>query len=168
MLNGTGTADDALTDADRAALHDYTTNDGYTTMNPYLRNPDGYSDEEKAAIQARADRVSTALAKLPARPGQTYRGVNLPDDILAKYQPGSVVTEKAFTSTSTDSSVATGNFQGNALMVVTGQSGRDVAPFSQYPGEAEILYDKGTKFMVTGNSFDSVTGKTVIRMREAG
>jgi hypothetical protein len=163
LLNGKGGA--SLTAEDVAALHDYTTNDGYTTMNPFLRNSGGYSDAEQAAIQARADRVSTGLAKLPPRPGMTYRGVNLPDDIVRNYQPGSVVTERAFTSTSTNPGVATGAFDGNTLMVVTGHSGRDIAPFSEFP-ESEILYDKGTQFLVTGNSFDPTTGKIVIRMRE--
>jgi hypothetical protein len=164
---GAGLTDASLTDADRVALHDYTTNDGYMTMNPFLRNPDGYSAEEQAAIQARADRVSAGLAKLPPRPGTTYRGVNFPDEVLQKYEPGTVVTEKAFTSTSTDPAVATGNFNGNALMLITGQSGHDIAPFSDYP-ESEILYDKGTQFQVIGRSFNPATGKVVIQMREVG
>jgi len=171
ILSGEGDAGGAssvdLTDGDRAALHDYTTNDGYTTMNPFLRNPDGYSDAEKAAIQARADRVSTGLAKLPAQPGTTYRGVNFSSDIAKNYQEGTVVTERAFTSTSTDASVATGAFDGNTLMTVTGHSGRDIAPFSDYP-ESEILYDKGTQFQVIRNAFDPAIGKTVIQMREVG
>jgi hypothetical protein len=97
-----------LTDTDRAALHDYTTNDGYTTMNPFLRDSSGYSDADRLAIQARADRVSEGLAKLPAEPGETYRGVTYSDDVLDKYQPGQVVTERAFTSTSKDPDVAQG------------------------------------------------------------
>lgn len=171
ILSGEGNTGDAssvaLTNEDRAALHDYTTNDGYTTMNPFLRNPDGYSDADKAAIQARADRVSTGLAKLPPRPGTTYRGVNFSSDIAKNYQEGTVVTERAFTSTSTDASVATGAFDGNTLMTVTGHSGRDIAPFSEFP-ESEILYDKGTQFQVIRNAFDPAIGKTVIQMREAG
>jgi hypothetical protein len=136
-------------------------------MNPFLRNPDGYSDADKAAIQARADRVSTGLAKLPPQPGTTYRGVNFSSDIAKNYQEGTVVTERAFTSTSTDASVATGAFDGNTLMTVTGHSGRDIAPFSDYP-ESEILYDKGTQFQVIRNAFDPAIGKTVIQMREVG
>lgn len=48
LLDGSGTGGSAagagseFTAEDAAALHDYTTNDGYKTMNPYLRNPDGY------------------------------------------------------------------------------------------------------------------------------
>lgn len=157
-----------FSDADRAAVWDYTTNDGYKTMNPYYRNPESYTPEEAAAIQARSDRVSAALAKLPPRPGTTYRGVDLPGDALSNYEEGTVVTERAFTSTSTDPAIASGNFKGNAIIIISGKSGRDISEFSQYSYEKEILYDKGTKFYVTGKSFDSETGKWTIRMREAG
>lgn len=88
-------------------------------------------------------------------------------DIAKNYQEGTVVTERAFTSTSTDASVATGAFDGNTLMTVTGHSGRDIAPFSHYP-ESEILYEKGTQFQVIRNAFDPAIGKTVIQMREVG
>ncbi len=155
----------ALTDADRAALHDYTTNEGYTAMNPFLRNPGAYSDADRAALQARADAVSRGLDKLPAQPGSTYRGVNYPDDVLAKYEPGQTVTEHAFTSTSRDAGVAQGAFDGNTLMVVTGRNGKDVAPFSNFP-ESEILYDKGTNFKVTSKAWDAGMGKWVITMSE--
>jgi hypothetical protein len=160
---GTGT----FSDADRRAVWDYTTNDGYKTMNPYYRDPENYTPEEAAAIEARADRVSAALAKLPPRPGMTYRGVDLPEDMLSNYEEGTVITEKAFTSTSTDPAIASGNFKGNAVTIISGNSGRDISEFSQYSYEKEILYDKGTQFYVTGKSFDTETGKWTIRMREA-
>jgi hypothetical protein len=154
-----------LTDADRAALHDYTTNDGYTTMNPFLRDSSGYSDADKLTIQARADNVSEGLAKLPAEPGETYRGVEYPSDVLDKYQPGQIVTERAFTSTSKDPDVASGTFNGNTLMVINGRNGKDIAPFSKYP-EAEILYDKGTSFKVTSKVWNAGIGKWVIALEE--
>jgi hypothetical protein len=136
-------------------------------MNPFLRDPSGYSEAEKAAISERADRVSAGLAKLPPRPGTTYRGVDFSPDLVKNYQEGAIVTERAFTSTSTDPAVATGAFSGNTLMTITGHSGRDIAPFSDYP-ESEILYDKGTRFQVIRNAFDPVIGKTVIQLKEIG
>nr|WP_240948009.1 ADP-ribosyltransferase [Planosporangium mesophilum] len=154
-----------LTDTDRAALHDYTTNDGYTTMNPFLRDSSGYSDADKTAIQARSDRVSEGLAKLPPQPGTTYRGVQYSDEILARYEPGQVVTERAFTSTSQDPNVAQGAFNGNTLMTITGKNGRDIAPFSNYP-EAEILYDKGTNFKVISKVWNPRIDKWVIHIEE--
>jgi hypothetical protein len=154
-----------VTDTDRVALHDYTTNDGYTTMNPFLRDSSGYTDADKIALQARADRVSDGLAKLPSEPGTTFRGVQYPDAVLSKYEPGQLVTEHAFTSTSKDPDVAQGAFDGNTLMVVSGRNGKDIAPFSDYP-EAEILYDKGTRFKVTDKTWEPDIGKWVIALKE--
>lgn len=155
-----------LNDVDRAALRDYTTNDGYSTMNPFLRNPDKYNPADRAVIQARADRVSEGLAKLPGEPGTTFRGVQYSDDVLARYQPGQVVTERAFTSTSRDVSVAQGGFNGNTLMTITGRNGKDVQPFSQYATEAEILYDKGTNFQVLSKTWNPDIGKWMIHLQE--
>jgi hypothetical protein len=157
--------DPTLTDTDRAALHDYSTNDGYRTMNPFLRDSSGNLDADKLAIQARSDRVSEGLAKLPSEPGTTYRGVQYPDAVLDNYQPGQVVTERAFTSTSKDPGVAQGAFDGNTLIVVNGKNGKDIAPCSHYP-EAEILYDKGTQFKVTSKTWDADLGKWIIVMDE--
>jgi len=154
-----------LTDADRAALHDYTTNDGYTTMNPFLRDSSGYSDADKLTIQARSDAVSDGLAKLPAVPGETYRGVDYSADVLDKYQPGEVVTERAFTSSSTDPKVVKGGFDGNTLMIIDGKNGKDIAPFSKYP-EAEILFDKGAEFQVTSKTWNPAMGKWIINLEE--
>lgn len=150
---------------DHPGVRDYT-GDGYLDLNPYLRGQGGHSPAEAAALQARADRVSRELVRLPAAPGTTYRGTNLPDDVLAGYQPGRVVTERAFMSTSRDPGVAQGVFDGNTLQVVTGRNGRDVAPVSFYPGEAEILYDRGTRFLVTDRTWDAGLGKWLISLEE--
>jgi hypothetical protein len=158
------TAGHALTDADRAALHHYTTS-AYRDINEVLRGSSGLPPWEQGEIRATADRISEGLAKLPAQPGTTYRGVTYSDDVLARYQPGSVVTEHAFTSTSRDAAVAQGTFDGNVLMNVTGRNGRDVASFSTHP-EAEILYDKGTRFRVTDRTWESDIGTWVITMKE--
>lgn len=154
-----------LSDADRVALDDYT-GPGYRDMNSYLRNPDQFSPAEQAAIQARVDNVSDALAKVPPQPGTTYRGADLPDAVLARYQPGQIIPEDAFTSTSRNTDVAQGAFDGNVLFTVTGRNGRDVAPYSQFPHEAEILYDYGTEFKVVGKEWDPDLGKWLIDLVE--
>lgn len=100
-------------------------------------------------------------------PGTSYRGADLSDELLARYEPGRVVTERGFTSTSRDVTVAQGDFGGNALFTVTGRSGRAVAPVSQFPGESEILYDRGTAFRVTGRTWDGGLRKWLITLEEA-
>jgi hypothetical protein len=155
-----------LTDGDKAALWDYTTYEGYTAMNPYLREPDRFPDAVLAGTQQRADDVSAALAKLEPKPGTTYRGAFLSDDVLARYEPGQVVTERGFTSTSERATVAD-VFAGNTMITIEGTTGRDVAPFSAVRPEAEILYDKGTRFLVTGKAWDPVTQTWFINLTEA-
>lgn len=153
--------------ADYDAIYEYTTNSGYKIMNPYLRNPDSYPPEAAAAIQARSELVSAALAKLPPQPGVTIRGADLPEDVLKNYEEGTVVTERAFTSTSVDPwVVAKKSFQGNVIMAITGKSGRDISRFSMYPTEQEVLYDKGNQFIITGRSWDPTYNKWIIVLEE--
>lgn len=145
-------------------LDDYT-GPGYDAINRYLRGPGGYTADDAAALQSRADRVSQDLARLPPVPGTTYRGTYLSPEQAARYEPGRVVTERAFTSTSTDPLVAE-QFTDNAYFVVRGQSGRDVAAFSQLGHEAEILYDQGTRFRVISKTWDADLGRWLIALRE--
>jgi uncharacterized protein YukE len=157
-----------LSPADRAAIDDYT-GSGYRDINGHLRNPDNpnLTPAQRAELQARADAVSEALEKLPARPGTTYRGVELNDDLLSRYQPGQVVTERGFTSTSTNPNVANQNFDGNTMMVVTGRSGRDMEAHTAVPGESEILYNQGTNFRVLSKTWDNDLKKWVIVLEES-
>lgn len=165
-FDGIARADDLrvdLSETDRLALEDYT-GAGYEDMNPVLRNPDANIPPD---LQGRIDRVSDALANLPAHPGTTYRGTTLNADELAYYEPGEVVPERGFMSTSTNPRVADKNFHGNTYFIVEGRSGRDVQPYSQVPRESEILYNTGTEFEVLDRVFDEDMGKWVIRLREA-
>ena len=59
-----------------------------------------------ASQQARVEALNRALEKLPPHSGQLFRGTDLPPEVLAQYQPGAVVTETRFVSTSVDPAVA--------------------------------------------------------------
>jgi hypothetical protein len=61
--------------------------------------------------------------------------------------------------------VAQSRFDGNVLLNVVGRNGCDVAPFSARP-EAEILDDEGTRFQVTGRTWNPNISKWVITMKE--
>jgi hypothetical protein len=147
-----------MTDADRAALRDYT-GDGYQDLNAALRSGILTPDQ-----QARIDAINRALAKLPDYQGIVVRGTDLPQDVLDRYQPGSTVTERAFTSTTTDPAVAGGDFPGNTEFRILSQAGTDVSPYSAYPHESEILFGSGTDFYVQDRFVDPATAKTVIVM----
>jgi ADP-ribosyltransferase exoenzyme len=152
------------------------TNEQLDFMNHYLRAPHGFSAGQRAKYQAQADALSAALAKLPPRPSIGHRYIHsLPADVLARYEPGQLITEHAFTSTSRDTfaewtQTAHGTMMASSperiIMVVTGKNGRDVAPYSWYPNVKETLYDRGTDFMVTGKRWDDELGGWIINMDE--
>ncbi|MDQ0018550.1 PAAR domain-containing protein [[Curtobacterium] plantarum] len=129
-----------LTDDQVGALYGYTTNEGYTALNPALRGQTPLTPE----LEAFAAHAKDGLSKLPPYKGLSYRGINsLPEEVLAKNQPGNIVSDGAFMSTSSNEP-----FQGNILIKVNGASGRDVAFLSEYPLEAEVLYPPDTQFKV--------------------
>ena len=130
-------------------LWDYTTNDGYETMNGALRSPATFAPDDLAIAQERIAMVDRGLAELPAQPGTTFRGTNLPESVLDDYRVGNVVSDNAYWSTSTDVAEAQ-RFRGsgNALFEIEGQTGRDIARLSEYPTESEVLFGHGTRFEV--------------------
>lgn len=130
-------------------LWDYTTNDGYTTMNTALRSPSTMTADDLAVAKERIAMVDRGLTELPAQPGTSFRGTNLPADVVKEYQVGNVVSDKAFLSSSTDV-VKAQEFQGsgNALIEIQGTSGREISKLSQFPSESEVLFGHGTKFEV--------------------
>lgn len=165
-----GRADDAarrvpkkvtLTQKDLDALADYT-GPGYADLNRALR--EGTMD---ASQKARIDAINEALAKLPDHNGVVYRGTTLPQSVIDDYKVGEVVTEKAFTSTSSSASTA---FPGNVEFTIVSKTGKDVAPYSTVEAmgvkENEILFRSGTNFEILTKTVDPVTGKTLIQMIE--
>ncbi len=130
-------------------IYDYTTGDGYQTMNKAARSPGELSPSELAAAQQRIARTDEGLRQLPTQAGTTFRGTDLPGFLAKDYRIGSTIRDPAFVSTSTDAAVAQ-QFRGdgNALVEIQGQSGRAVEKLSHYGDEGEILYPRGIEFRV--------------------
>ncbi|MEV2220422.1 ADP-ribosyltransferase [Nocardia vinacea] len=151
----------ALTQKDLDALSDYT-GPGYWDLNQALRS--GTMD---ASQQARVKAIEEALSKLPNYEGRVFRGTDLPQSVLDKYKPGEVVTEDAFTSTSSASSTA---FPGNTQFTIISKTGKDVSAYSSTEAagivENEVLFPPGVNFQVVSKTFDPNTGKTFIQLIE--
>lgn len=129
-----------LSDDEIGALYGYTTNEGYTSLNPALRGQTVLTPE----LNAFAGHAANGLSKLPLYDGATSRGISsLPEEILSLNQKGNIVSDGAFMSTS-----SADPFAGNINIVVKGTSGKDISFLSQYNHEAEVLYPPGTKFEV--------------------
>jgi NAD:arginine ADP-ribosyltransferase. len=99
-------------------------------------------------VNAFAEQLSAALAKLPPTAETTFRGGNVTPAAMVHHRPGTVLFEPGFTSTSRDLRVATENLTGDLLVSITGVSGRDLTVFSAYPDEAEVVFDRGAYFRV--------------------
>jgi hypothetical protein len=143
------------------ALADYT-GPGHEDLNNALR-----TDTMDASQQARVDALNQALEKLPPHSGSVFRGTNLPPDVLARYQPGAVVTESAFFSTTMDLNVAQSPaFAGNVEFRILSRTGRDISSLSMYPSEQEVLFQSDATFFVVDRRSDPLTGLTIIEMIE--
>ncbi len=151
----------ALTSENLSALNNYT-GLGHDDLNDALRT--GKMDADQ---QARVEALNRALEKLPAYSGTVVRGTDLPSDVLAQYKPDTMITERAFLSTSMEPAVAQSSaFSGNVEFRILSKTARDISSFSLFPSEKEVLFPNGTQFYVLDRRLDPLTGITIIEMIE--
>ncbi|MEU4312390.1 ADP-ribosyltransferase domain-containing protein [Nocardia sp. NPDC024068] len=110
-----------------------------------------------------ADDLRSAIAKLRNYSGTVFRGAHLSDDALARYKPGSIVTEAAFTSTSRSKSRA---FGGNTHFKIRSSTGKRLGGYSAKPHEKEVLFPPGTGFEVVKVKYNQHWRRTDITMVE--
>ncbi|MEV6431348.1 hypothetical protein [Nocardia sp. NPDC051463] len=112
------------------------------------------------------DGAVRALARLPKYRGPVVRHVdNLPPEVLERYQRGNIVTEEAFTSTTTNLGGVPWLRTRPVEMRISSKTGRDMRyVVFTIRGEDEVLFPPGTRFRVT--DFNEKSGRTVIEMVE--
>lgn len=112
---------------------------GYGAVNKAMR-----SGSMSAAQHVYAKIMNNALEKMPKYTGNVIRGTSLTAEQIAKYKPGHVVREDAFTSTGKGYS-----FGGNVSYSIKATGGRGV-DFSTgaNQGEKEVIFKSNTFFMV--------------------
>jgi len=125
----------------------------YKLMNAKLRG--SLSDEQKAEYEKYKGLIDNGIAlatnglkEMPSHKGEVLRGAYLPDDVISQYKPGSIITEKGFTSTTT-SKAAADVFTGNVRYIINSKNGKNVSRLSQFPEEEEIVFPPSTKFKVS-------------------
>lgn len=95
-----------------------------------------------------------------------YRGANLTDTLIDQYREniGAYLTFPAFTSTSRNRAKA--EQFGNVLFIIhtATNSGNDVAPYSDYPDEEEMLLTADYCFYIKSCEFDQETNKWLINI----
>lgn len=110
-------------------------------------------------VTEQAAELIEIVSHLPTAPGTTYRAFWV-DDLKAfsdMLQVGKI-SFRAFTSTSRSRAVAQ-QFNGNVRLTIEGQSGRDIAPFSDAPNEQETLFLPGRTFRVVRIKRNRIAGK---------
>ena len=135
-----------MTDPELAVFYAYTTSDvpwGYARPNEALRKAHAGSPLPKRYGNYRRT-LNDALDRLPDYPAAGLRrGTSLSPEDVARYVPGRIVTEAAFTS----ASIGKG-FSGNVRFTIHGRHGKHIDRLSAYPSEREVLFKAGTRFRV--------------------
>jgi hypothetical protein len=164
------TAFNQLQPIERAAVGFYTTNDPLSFgSNGSLWS--GYWSSHKSSgwfIKS----LSSALGKLPKSPGVVYSGVKIDTPFVEKFisnlfSTGTYVS-RGFLSTSINAET---NYTRNRplILIIHGRSGVDVAPFSNYGFEKEILFPPGCEFKVLSiekRPFAGAGEKIVVTLEE--
>lgn len=135
-----------LTDRQLKAIKSYTTL-AYSQINSALRNGNIFS-YEYIEIQATIEALSTALYFLPNEINpKCYRKFNPWSGAEEIYATGKDVFELAYTSTSRRDLIYFGKWN----LIIDGLLGKFIAPYSAYPIEDEILFDKNFNHIVYSN-----------------
>jgi hypothetical protein len=133
-----GFKDCGVSRAESAAIYDYT-NSFYQKLNPALRQR-----TRDLNITAFAKTLDLALDKLAPYKGWVKRGTNFSAETKAKYVKGAIVSDLAYTSTSRNK-----QFNGDDQLTIYSKTGRYIATLSATHAEEEVLFKRGTKFLVT-------------------
>ena len=134
---------------DEKAILDYS-GPGYTAMNQGLR---GMAVPSLPALRQRLhDRicaVDKALSKLPDCPGVSYRGTAFDDSFIdSSLQEGAIFSDPTFLSTSAARKEALSGFCSNCMFTIHGRTGKDIAAFSTFKHEKEVLFRPGSVFRI--------------------
>eukprot|EP00667_Euglena_gracilis_P005727 EG_transcript_5769 len=142
-----------------AAVFAYTQEDPvtqlYTKCNEACRSTGAAAEKRIALYRDYLYHLTQALSALPAFAGTTYRGVRavMPPDC---YAVGKTVTWQAFTSTTQAATrtvpflVQNGKKLQGSLFVLRVKTGKDIAEFSEFQYEREVLLGLNSAFQVTG------------------
>lgn len=135
--------DGILNEKDIYALNQYKSSIIAFPLNSVLRGEAPMTEEFRQITHD----IDQALLKLPVYQGTVYRSLRSEEmvDVEAfweKYTAGEIVTEPAYTSTSTEVYDETADIQ----MVIQSKRGCDMRKYN--PLEQEILFKRGTVFVV--------------------
>lgn len=163
---------DELDDADRTAILNYTRPeyyglDSYFSLNETIKV--GNLDQVRT-IAAYSNALSNALRKLTFHEGTVFRGASKPltPEELARYEPGEIVTEPQYTSSTIDPDKEFSQFGGNAIWVIDSKQGHYIGNLAhpEVRHEREVLFDRFARFEVLAKEYNEELHVWVIYMEE--
>ncbi len=125
-----------------------------------LRREMAFASKSGALVEA--NKVEKILRKMKGFSGTSYRGLTFKTEVervafLNRFKKGGVWKSKSFQSTTKNEWIAKGFAEKKGVILqIRGKSGRNIAKYSEVPGEAEVLFTKGTSFRV-----DKIVGNKV-------
>ena len=142
------------------ALFKYTQQD-YEWINSELR----WGSDMEETLAKWVEGIDGALLKMGIWRGISFRGTDLPEKVLADYQPGHVVADKAYVSTSKYLEVVLKKWNpahqhSGVLLVIDGKNGRDIENYAYLPDEHEVLFSRRTQFLVKSRCLSDVASST--------
>lgn len=130
----------SLTELETVAIYGYTDNT-YKILNRTLRN----CSPELVDISSYIAVMNSALRKIPDFEGLVFRKATLPSSILALYEPGNIVQEAGFLSTSKK---PYDDLHAQNRFTIKSHHGKLISAITIYPDEQEVLFRNGTNFKV--------------------
>ncbi|WP_166902401.1 hypothetical protein [Mycobacterium sp. DL440] len=105
--------------------------------------------------------IAETLAKLPAAPGITYRG-------MSGMPATSAFTLATVMPTSRDPRIATENFTAERVAAIVTVTGRFIGPLSRHPEELEVAILPATLLLPVGSVVVAGLENEVVLLAEAG
>jgi len=146
-----------LTRTEKQALMDYSVTHFYD-WNVALRSSSGPTSAQLVEV----DVLTQALDKLPNYTGTVRRKTDIPADVLAKYIPGNIVSDRGFLSTTYGDLMQ--DFGDDVELEIVSKTGRVIELHSAAPDQHEVLFDQGTLFKVISRS--ELGGRIFIELEE--
>ena len=112
--------------------------------------------------------LSKALANLPFYWGYTVRCVNMENDIISNYEPGTIITWLKFSSSKVGQNPAPGFQERNTWFHIYSYSSREISEFSIFDSEKEALYSPFSHFLVFKKEYEDNKYHIYMRQIEIG
>lgn len=130
----------------------------YSKINSALR---GKNPALLKKCDAVVDLLEIALSNFPDYRGKVVRIVSPPADVLESLQPGKIIEDHAFMSTSR---LENWDWNGAVKLHIVSKHGKNVEKMSSTPSEGEVLLRPGSRFKVTRR--ESAAMRTHIYLEE--